>query len=271
MELSGTVSRTRLWGSAEVTSDGITPSSISITLEPGARVSGTIVFEGGKTAATELMPRLAPTDGRDERMAPFGTSGFSGTPISHVGRNVSEPTPFTIDHVRPGRYLLQISDLRGNPAASNWMVKSIVVDGRDVLDRPIDLVSGTELSRVLITMTDQVSKISGVVAYDRATHPAVAVMAFPADPQLWIRGSLRLSRMSVEPTGRYTISGLPAGDYRLAAFDASRRARRRRSHAVAEEAAARFGGGDGSVRGDEGAGPHREVMQDGVKGAGSTA
>ena len=221
MELSGTASRTRLWGSAEVTSDGVTPSSISITLEPGARVSGTLVFEGGKTAATELMPRLVPTDGRDERMAPFGKSSFSGTPISHVGRNVSEPTPFTIDHVRPGRYLLQISDLRGNPAASNWMVKSIVVDGRDVLDRPIDLVSGTELSRVLITMTDQVSKISGVVAYDRATHPAVAVMAFPADPQLWIRGSLRLSRMSVDPTGRYTISGLPAGDYRLAAFDAA--------------------------------------------------
>ena len=51
---------------------------ITIALEPGRRVSGTVAFEGGKTAATGLMPSLVPTDGRDERMALFGMSSFSG-------------------------------------------------------------------------------------------------------------------------------------------------------------------------------------------------
>ena len=45
------------------------------------------------------------------------------------------------------------------------------------------------------------------------------VMAFPADPQLW--GGLldtRLRSSPVGPDNRYSLRGLPPGDYRIAAL-----------------------------------------------------
>ena len=108
---------------------------------------------------------------------------------------------------------------RGPEAKPVWVVKSIVADGRDALDRPIDLASGTELSNVVITMSDQISQISGTVAHDRAARPHVTVMAFPPDAQQWVRGSMRISSVAVDAEGRYSLRGLPAGDYRVAAYD----------------------------------------------------
>ena len=46
------------WGSAEVSTDGMTPSSITISLQPSARVTGTVIFEGRATPQLPFTPTL---------------------------------------------------------------------------------------------------------------------------------------------------------------------------------------------------------------------
>jgi hypothetical protein len=45
----------------------------------------------------------------------------------------------------------------------------------------------------------------------------VTLIAFAADPRYWWKGSRRVQTTRPDTAGRYTIRGLPAGDYILAA------------------------------------------------------
>jgi hypothetical protein len=98
------------------------------------------------------------------------------------------------------------------------MVKSATVGGRDVLDTPFDVRPGVDVSDVVVTFTDRVTQVSGLVT-DGTGRPAptYSVIVFSVDPKFWRQGS-RWVRQPVRPAsdGRYSVSSLPPGDYYLA-------------------------------------------------------
>jgi Carboxypeptidase regulatory-like domain len=196
----------RLWATAEIATDGTTPATLTMMLEPGARVSGRIVVEGRGLSSAAVQPRLEPASD-----VVGGAYVWPRELTGDAGR-----FEFTITNVQPGAYLLGV----GARAESEvpWTVKSIVADGREIQQRVIDLAPGTELGNVIVTLSDQLTELSGTVVDERGRVPSGAgVIAFTPNPQLWRAGSSLIRSAVVDPTGRYVIPGLLPGEYRLAA------------------------------------------------------
>jgi hypothetical protein len=116
----------------------------------------------------------------------------------------------------PGRYVIQAAANAGEPG-SLWMLKAATLRGRDVLDEPIDLVAGDEIDGVRLTVTDQISEVSGRIldAGDRPIRDRWVVI-FAADKRYWWPGSRRVRAVRPNPDGRYVARGLPAGTYLVA-------------------------------------------------------
>jgi hypothetical protein len=96
-----------------------------------------------------------------------------------------------------------------------WWLKSIAVDGRELLDAPLDLQQGSENG--LITFSDRASEIAGSVK-DAAGEPGARgyVVIFSADRAHWFANSRRVVAVTPDAQGHYSIRNLPPGEYRAA-------------------------------------------------------
>jgi hypothetical protein len=96
-------------------------------------------------------------------------------------------------------------------------VKSIVWNGQDHTDRPIDVSSGSDLSGVVITLTDKASRLSGVLRSGSGEAEAGAVaMVFPVEREQWSGYGLSTPRIRTavaDTSGEYRFALLPAGEY----------------------------------------------------------
>jgi hypothetical protein len=79
---------------------------------------------------------------------------------------------------------------------------------------------GENMTGVVLTFTDSAAEVTGVL-YDSAGRPSgdLSMVLFSTDRSMWFSGSRRL-RPPVRPAtdGRFTFSGLVAGEYYLAAL-----------------------------------------------------
>ena len=121
-----------------------------------------------------------------------------------------------------GRYVVETGDRRRPP--SEWILKAATAGGRDILDLPIDVGAGAELTDVVLTFTDRLTEIGGTVltGSDQPVADAI-VVAFAADNRYWRTGSRRIRRAVTDLDGRYAMRALPPGEYRIAVIDASDR------------------------------------------------
>jgi hypothetical protein len=103
-------------------------------------------------------------------------------------------------------------------------VKSVLVDGRDVTNRPLDLRGGASYSNVEVTVAD-LARVSGVIRDGRGPAPRSAFMFFPVERVEWdqVRSrSLRLGFIVTPGDGSYAVT-LPGGRYHVIALPDSRR------------------------------------------------
>jgi hypothetical protein len=121
---------------------------------------------------------------------------------------------FEVGGLKVGRYLLR---LQGAP-----VIKSIVWNGRDVTVEGFDASLGRDFNDVVVTVTDRLAAINGVVRDDGGlTVAGSTVLAFPTDRALWARFGFvpdRLRASEADSSGAYAVS-LPAGQYFLTAVD----------------------------------------------------
>jgi hypothetical protein len=127
---------------------------------------------------------------------------------------------FTFAGVPPGQYYFGANLVGGTPARPAWTVKSATVNGRDILDTPFDVRAGEDVSNVVVTFTDRLTRLTGTLT-DQAGRPAPGyfVTAFPINSGHW-RQQSRWLRPPTRPAsdGRFSIVGLPPGEYHLAAI-----------------------------------------------------
>jgi hypothetical protein len=100
------------------------------------------------------------------------------------------------------------------------MFKSATLEGRDVVDTPIDMRDSDALG-VVVTFSDQWSGLSGSVqGTTGAPDPDALVIVFPTDPQTWNSSGFnprRIKSIRASKYGHYNFSVLPPGDYLVAA------------------------------------------------------
>jgi hypothetical protein len=96
---------------------------------------------------------------------------------------------------------------------SEWMVKSVSIGGRDCTDAPYD-VRGNETVNARVVITNRVAELTGTVTDERGPAAAdYAVVVFPADRRRWIGAGRSMQAARLDQQGRFSIRGLPAGDY----------------------------------------------------------
>jgi hypothetical protein len=120
---------------------------------------------------------------------------------------------FSIQGVMPGRYVLSATD---KARRNTWNLVQARVGGRDVLDTPVDLHAGVELSGVQLSLSDRQTELTGVLS-DSAGRPVAErdLTIMPADARHQWRGSRRFAIVTTEHDGSFRLRGLPAGEYRI--------------------------------------------------------
>ncbi|MEO7189451.1 MAG: carboxypeptidase-like regulatory domain-containing protein [Vicinamibacterales bacterium] len=198
-----------LWAEQSVTVGSADTEDVGLTLHNGNTVSGQVELDASSGRLTgDQMQRISLT------LEPLG-SGLAavGGPVSgHCdasNRCVSGPA-------LPGPYVVRLSGL-----PQNWFFRGASLDGRDVTDSPLDLES-SDLSRVTLTLTTKVTDLSGIVVRPMASRAddGDLVIAFPEDRGQWTgygTSPRRLRAVRADTRGAFSITGLPAGRYLLAA------------------------------------------------------
>jgi len=168
-------------------------------------VSGRLEFEGTSPRPTGVQLRLSldPADGRGARPA----------------LNVAEDGSVRSSAIGAGRYFVRIlaGGRAGGPAqAAGWFLKSAMLNGKNVVDEPLEMKDG-DLPGLVVTLTDQPSTLSGSVRDGQGAPDSMStVMVFPVDRAGWADfgvSSRRLSSVRVDRSGAFALRGLPGGEY----------------------------------------------------------
>ena len=210
--VTAALDETSLWTATPVTVGDKDLTNLSITMRPGIRVTGRVEFSGSRAApaAADLARvaiRMQSAEGRTS--SPIALDGYLQTDGS-----------FKTTGYPAGRYIASAL-----PVPAGWSVKSITYNGRDISVEPVELAD-SDLSGVVVTFTDKTTSLIGTVVTDGKGPAALAeVVVFPADSLAWkdVGVVARRSRVErVSEAGDYSITGLPPGDYFVAAIAGSR-------------------------------------------------
>jgi Carboxypeptidase regulatory-like domain len=97
-------------------------------------------------------------------------------------------------------------------------LKSVVVNGRDTLDYPLEIQPNGNVSGAVLTFTDRTQELSGTLQDATGTATAdFTVIVFAADNRYWTPQSRRIVATRPGTDGKFTFRNLPAGQYRLTA------------------------------------------------------
>ena len=191
-----------LWALAEITINEADVSGISLTLQPGLRWSGRIFFDA--------LTQTPPADLTSLRLKPLEVTGASVV----VPFAATRPDgTFEITSLLPGTYSM------ASPVDEGWWLRSVIVNGRDVLDFPLDLGPGGDVSGAVATFTDRHTELSGTLqTAASAPAPDHFVVAFAADRAFWRPAARRIQSRRPSTDGRFVFRDLPPGDYFIAAL-----------------------------------------------------
>lgn len=101
------------------------------------------------------------------------------------------------------------------------MLKSVLLNGRDVTDTPLEFGRRDQsIDDLEMVLTDRGSELSGRVLDERG-RPVLdcTVVVFAQDRRLWTQASRFLTVAKPERDRSFSTRGLPAGEYFVAAVD----------------------------------------------------
>ena len=187
---------------------------VRLHLQPSLTLAGQLLFQGQGG-----LPALV------NRQVPIRPLRSQPSSAMRVGLTTSNGS-FTVTDVTPGRSSLG-GPLAFGPSTDSltWTLQSVVVDGRNLTDLPIEIEAGNPPKQILVTYGDRFQELSGrLQSSPGAPVNDLTILVFPEDRNYWIQGSRRIAIARPATNGRFILSGrgpmtLPPGRYLLAAVD----------------------------------------------------
>jgi protocatechuate 3,4-dioxygenase beta subunit len=195
-----------LWAQADLAVAGQPRTDISLSLTPGMSVSGTVAFRGSALPAPSL------TGVRLSFLPLSPSPGAAEMELASASARVDDQGRFTAVGLMPGRYRITAS------GAGAWTLSSVVAQGRDVLDFPLEIRPGEDVSGIAATFGDRATTVGGALQ-DVSGQPAAGytVIIFADDNRYWTPMSRRVQATRPATDGRFSFRSLPPGEYRIAA------------------------------------------------------
>lgn len=185
--------------------DGEDITGIAVTTQKGATLRGQLLFDTGIPPAN--------TEPNVLRVATYYTGSVQ--PISTGTPTMHDDWTFEITGV------VATGLLRLASTTTGWSTKSVVIEGKDVTETPMDFDPGREYKDIEVTLTQKRAEVNGTVvdAQNRATNEYVAIL-FPEEPERWFPRSRIILAGRPDQTGQFKIPTLPAGRFLVAAVAA---------------------------------------------------
>ena len=197
------------WAMSEVSVGTTSLADVPLVLQRGMTVSGTVAFDGANAANVDLS-KLRVT------LVPVTDSAITPEILSTRDAQVDATGRFTIRGAMPGRY--RVGSVVGAP--SGYQLESALFNGRDAVDLPLEIKPGEDQTGGVVTLSTKSSDLAGTLqdANGRPISDYTLVM-FPADARYWIPNARRIQAVRPGSDGRFLLTNLPAGDYRLVAVN----------------------------------------------------
>jgi hypothetical protein len=189
-----------------VTMTGVDVTGVQIHTSAGSTVSGRVILEGGgQFSPGQIELSTAPVDPDLSPM--IGGGPARSTPdedLEFQFAGLSGPRRLRVTRVPPG-----------------WTLQAILLDGIDVTDTPLPFgKAGQSLRDVEVVLSHHVTTVIGQVNARGRASVGSSVLFFAADRQAWYPQSRFFKRTISGIDGRFTVEGLPPGEYLAAAPDA---------------------------------------------------
>jgi hypothetical protein len=115
-----------------------------------------------------------------------------------------------------GAYLFRVTGL-----PTEWMLKGVLLDGRDITDQPLTVTQGQpDVEGLQIVLSRKGAKVTGQVADAAgAAAPDTTVIVFAENSAMWGVASRFIRAVRPDAEGRFSVAGLPAAVYRAIARD----------------------------------------------------
>ena len=172
---------------------------IQMMLHPGAVLDGRLVVDVKRGTKPPLFPSIrvrAPfVDGNSFGDALTGTVQLDGT--------------FALRGLMKGAHQIVLDGLQ-----PPWTVKSVLFHGTDIADQQLDVMEREQFRDVRVIITDASSEVTGTVQNARNLPVAnTGVLVFSRVPLFWMRTNRRMRVAFTDREGKFSIPGLPAGEY----------------------------------------------------------
>jgi hypothetical protein len=207
------------WATAAVDASGDDIAGLALVMQPGLSLSGRVVFDAvGAKAPDPTAVRISalPLNAGGNAMV-NGTS--YGAPQRGAFARAREDGAFEMTGLVPGVYRLTVTTPGSSQLEAFW-TRSAVADDRDILDTQVTVTPGQNIERIVVTLTDRHTALSGTLTTP-AGQPAAGyfVIVLPADRALWRPDARRIRSIRPATDGRFEFADLPPGPYVLAAVD----------------------------------------------------
>lgn len=192
-----------------VTGEDVT--NVAVVTAKGATASGRVTFEGAAPPQSLSGIRVT-TAGAD---SDFLSIAFPGAPGGTPPGAVKDDGSFELRGLAGSR-LFRVTGL-----PQGWMLKSVRVEGTDVIDTGFEFKAGAAVTGVDIVVTSRTTDVSGTVTGANG-QPAkdYTVVIFPDDQSRWTLPSSRyVFGTRPDQEGRFRARNLPAGDYLAVALE----------------------------------------------------
>ena len=191
------------------------PPPIQLRMTTGATLSGRVRYEGvppGPPPVLTLSIRWA-----DRDRSPLRTNGATAFP-----RQADNSFELT-DVFGPGLFHAQ-------PQRNDWYLKSVLFKGQDITDTPSDFGGAGTVGDLEVVISALGATAAGRVTDDGgAPVRDSAVLVFSTSRERWFDGSRWVKTEWSNDNGAFTVTGLPPGDYWIAAIERPDRAVERRA------------------------------------------
>ncbi len=205
-----------LWAQTDVNAVGVDIAGIALTLAPAATITGRLAFDGATLAPPADLTAVRITVMGVRAMAQTLAGGYAFG--AQFQTTAAADGTFTVTGLPPDRYVFEPSWPGMRSDTRGWWLTGVRVGGSVVPEGILAVPSNEPISDVTLEFRDRIGTIEGtLLEVDGRPASGYVVLAFPTDRAHWTTISKRL-RPAIRPAtdGRFSISGLPGGEYYLA-------------------------------------------------------